>query len=106
MLPIDWVVGSLGCALFRPSQPRSENTSNRAWTSFHPNFGPKFGWKDVQARLLVFSDRGWLGRNSAQPSEPTTQSIGSIGFGARLTEGQRFVVRGDYARVIDAGGTA
>jgi hemolysin activation/secretion protein len=72
---------------------------------YTPNLGPKFGWTSVQARLLAFSDWGWLSRNSAQPGESTSQSIGSVGVGMRFTASPRFIMRADYARVIDAGGT-
>ncbi len=72
---------------------------------YTPNLGPKFGWTDVQARLLAFTDWGWLSRNSAQPGESTSQSIGSVGVGMRFTASPRFIMRTDYARVIDAGGT-
>jgi hemolysin activation/secretion protein len=72
---------------------------------YTPNLGTKFGWKEVQARLLVFTDWGWLARNSAQPGESTSQSIGSVGIGMRFTATPRFTMRADYARVIDAGGS-
>ncbi len=72
---------------------------------YTPNLSSRLGWKDAQARALVFTDWGWLRRNSAQPSESTSQSIGSVGVGMRFTAARRFVMRADYARVIDAGGT-
>jgi hemolysin activation/secretion protein len=72
---------------------------------YTPNLAAKFGWEGVQTRLLTFTDWGWLARNSAQPGESTGQSIGSVGVGMRLNAGTRFVMRTDYARVIDAGGT-
>ncbi|MDB5808716.1 MAG: peptidase [Betaproteobacteria bacterium] len=71
---------------------------------YTPNVASKLGWTDAQVRLLAFSDWGWLGRNQAQPGESNQQSIGSVGVGVRVTASQRFVMRADYARVLNAGG--
>jgi hemolysin activation/secretion protein len=71
---------------------------------FTPNFGPKLGLKEVQSRVLGFVDWGRVARNSALPSESHQQSLASAGLGVRITAGQHFTLRSDYARVIDAGG--
>lgn len=72
---------------------------------YTPNLGARFGMPDVQARFLVFTDWGFLTRNSAQPGESTNQSIGSVGLGLRMTAKQRFILRADYGYVLDAGGS-
>ena len=71
---------------------------------YTPNLGPKFGWTDIQTRLLGFVDWGNVARNSALPSESHQQTLASVGVGLRFTGGKTFTMRSDYARVIDAGG--
>ena len=71
---------------------------------YTPNLGPKFGWTDIQTRLLGFVDWGNVARNSALPSESHQQTLASVGVGLRFTGGKNFTMRSDYARVIDAGG--
>jgi hemolysin activation/secretion protein len=72
---------------------------------YTPNFASKLGLKNVQSRLLGFVDWGNVARNSALPSESHQQTLASAGIGMRMTAGQNFTLRSDYARVIDAGGT-
>jgi len=72
---------------------------------YTPNLGPKFGWTNVQSRLLGFVDWGNVARNSAQTGESHQQTLASTGVGMRVTAGTHFTLRTDYARVIDAGGS-
>ena len=72
---------------------------------YTPNFAPKLGWTDVQARALGFFDWGKVSRVSVQPGESEGQSLASVGLGLRANIGTKFVMRSDYARVIDGGGT-
>lgn len=72
---------------------------------YTPNLGPKFGWTNVQSRMLGFVDWGNVARNSAQPGESHQQTLASAGVGVRFTAGTRGTLRADYARVIDAAGS-
>jgi hemolysin activation/secretion protein len=58
----------------------------------------------AQCRLLGFYDTGYISRNDALAGEITSQSIGSIGLGARLVRAPYIVVQADAAHVVD--GTA
>lgn len=71
---------------------------------YTPELGSKFGWGNMQARLLAFYDMGTTGRNSAQFGGGSGQSGASVGIGARVAVGKHFNLRVDFAQVIDAAG--
>lgn len=54
-----------------------------------------------QCRVLAFYDTGYISHNDALPGEITSESIGSLGFGARFSLAEHFAGLTDFAHVID-----
>jgi hemolysin activation/secretion protein len=55
----------------------------------------------AQCRLLGFYDTGYVSRNNALADEITSESIGSIGLGARVVRAPYIVLQADAAHVVE-----
>ncbi len=69
-------------------------------------YSPDFGGKSAvatRARALVFTDWGHVARVKPAPGDLQSQTIGSVGFGLRLSRGTNMAFRVDYAIVVDEG---
>jgi len=56
----------------------------------------------AQCRILSFYDTGYVARNDPLPGEIAHQSLGSAGFGIRLTRTPDWLLIADIAHVVDA----
>ncbi len=61
-------------------------------------YTPDFGKGDVQMRVLVFYDAG-----QATPANGTKTSISAAGVGLRANYSERFSLRADVAKIVQAG---
>lgn len=57
----------------------------------------------TQCRALTFYDTGHVGRNHPLPGELAQASIGSVGFGWRMSVDRYLALQLDYGRVVDSG---
>jgi hemolysin activation/secretion protein len=64
-------------------------------------YTPNFCSGGSQCRVLAFYDTGYISHNDALPNEITSESIGSIGLGARFSMAPHFLGLVDFAHVID-----
>jgi hemolysin activation/secretion protein len=58
-----------------------------------------------QCRLLGFYDNGFVKRNHVLPAENKQASIGSVGFGLRMSIDKYFALQMDVGHVVDASDT-
>lgn len=72
---------------------------------YTPNLCSNMQKVATQCQLLGFYDTARTFRNNPLLGEPTHTSIGSVGFGLRLTMSKSLILQIDYGRVVDAGGT-
>jgi len=72
---------------------------------YTPNLCSNMQKVATQCQLLGFYDNARTFRNNPLPGEQTRTSIGSVGFGLRLTMSKSLILQIDYGRVVDAGGT-
>ncbi len=64
-----------------------------------PNFGAQIA-PGMLARILFFSDRGWVRRNYVLPGEAETTLLSSLGTGLRMTVASTWQLRVDAAHVM------
>ena len=70
---------------------------------YSPDFGPKTGVANANARALLFYDFGEVRRNRLQPGDLSPVAISSAGAGLRFGVKKDFSLRLDWARVHDGG---
>jgi hemolysin activation/secretion protein len=68
-----------------------------------PNLGEGMG-PDVNTRLLIFFDQGWVWRNHPLPGERLSARISSFGAGLRLWVAPSWRIRVDAASVMQGAG--
>jgi len=64
-------------------------------------YTPNLCGTGAQCRVLAFYDTGYVSHNDALPGEITSESIGSVGLGARANMLPHFAGLVDFAHVID-----
>lgn len=64
-------------------------------------YTPNLCSNKLQCRLLSFYDTGYLSRNKPLPSEETSQSVGSVGLGFRVSLAPTWSAQADWAHVVD-----
>jgi len=81
----------------------SDDSGHRGTVELYsPDFGGKSGISGARMRGVLFTDWGHVVRNRPGPAELFSQSIGSWGFGMRVSQGTNMAFRIDYAMVTDA----
>ena len=69
---------------------------------YTPELASRFGLSDkYKLRLLAFYDFGAVQRNHALPGEELGDSVGSVGFGARVGYGKSLSMRLDRASILE-----
>jgi len=68
---------------------------------YTPDLTKLAGFSQVQTRLLVFYDRGYVSRKDPLPGESGSTGIASFGPGLRITDGKRLSLSADCGFAID-----
>jgi hemolysin activation/secretion protein len=74
-----------------------------SWEIYTPDRGGLPGFENAKLRFLGFYDTGHLSRNSPQPGELLHVSLDSVGVGMRMSYGNNFTVKADFAQVLHDG---